>query len=132
MYLNNTRWLYKYLLVVCLIGSAALAVTWYSTGNHTEVVFSSSAWQDTADPEVTADTRRAMLPSLLRDYLHEGMSRTAVIDLLGPPPDSVYFKEYDAVYWAGTEPGLFSIDNQWLVLTFDDNEQLTSIEIKTD
>ena len=51
--------------------------------------------------------------------------------MLGEPPDTGYFKQYDLVYWLGDERGFFSIDSEWLVIRIDDGRVIEA-EIVTD
>ena len=45
--------------------------------------------------------------------------------ILGKPPKTNYFNEYDYIYWLGPERGFFGIDSEWLVIKFRN-----SIEVK--
>jgi hypothetical protein len=38
------------------------------------------------------------------------------VALLGEPPKTEYFKEFDLVYYLGPERGFMGIDSEWLVL----------------
>jgi hypothetical protein len=51
--------------------------------------------------------------------------------LLGVPPPTPYFREYDYVYWLGPERGLFSIDSEWLVVKLQ-NDVVVAAEVVTD
>lgn len=48
-----------------------------------------------------------------------GLHRNDVVALLGEPPPTEYFKEWDMVYLLGAERGFISIDSEWLVLRLD-------------
>jgi len=48
-----------------------------------------------------------------------GRTRTDVVSLLGEPPPTEYFKDWDMVYMLGAERGFISIDSEWLVLRMD-------------
>ena len=39
--------------------------------------------------------------------------------MLGEPPHTGYFKDWDLVYWLGRERGFISIDSEWLVVRLD-------------
>jgi len=38
------------------------------------------------------------------------------VAILGEPPKTEYFKEFDLVYYLGPERGFMGIDSEWLVL----------------
>jgi len=59
-----------------------------------------------------------MVDDLLKKHQLVEMSRDQVNDLLGVPPVTAHFREYDYVYWLGQERGAFAIDSEWLVLKF--------------
>ena len=62
------------------------------------------------------DIRIRMVDSLLRKYEFTGKSRAEVVDILGEPDKTGYFRDYDMVYRLGMERGFISIDSEWLVL----------------
>lgn len=79
------------------------------------MAFNSSSWK--AENRRGADgVRVRMVDDLLRTHKLVGMSRDQLEELLGVPPATEYFREYDYVYWLGPERGLFSIDSEWLVV----------------
>jgi hypothetical protein len=45
-----------------------------------------------------------------------GKTRAEVVELLGEPPPTGYFSNWDLVYWLGPERGFIRIDSEWLVL----------------
>ena len=61
------------------------------------------------------------------------MTKDEVISLLGTPPETEYFKSHNnIVYYLGFERGLISIDSEWLVIDFDDNEKVNKYQVLTD
>jgi hypothetical protein len=78
-------------------------------------VFDSASWK-AENRQGAAGVRVRMVDDLLRTRKLVGMSRAQLEDLLGVPPATEYFREYDYVYWLGPERGLFSIDSEWLVV----------------
>lgn len=106
---NRTR-IYGALLVVSLL----LCGYWWLSGTR----FDSDAWKSVAgnDP-----SRLAMVDDLLARRKLVGMTRAAVDELLGVPPNTGYFAEFDYVYWLGPERGFISIDSEWLCVAFDDD-----------
>lgn len=61
-----------------------------------------------------------------------GRSRAEIVALLGEPPKTSYFNEYDLVYWLGQKPGLVSIDSEWLVLRLDSMGRVSEYRLVTD
>src|SRR5574341_40025 len=75
--------------------------------------------------------RVRMVDDLLRRHRLIGMQRAQLEALLGVPPPTPYFREYDYVYWLGPERGLFSIDSEWLVVKLQ-NDVVVAAEVVTD
>lgn len=82
----------------------------------TRVRFDSSAWKS-----VPADDpgKLAMVDDLLARHQLVGMTRTEIDAMLGTPPTTPFFQDYDYVYWLGPERGFISIDSEWLGIAFD-------------
>jgi len=77
--------------------------------------FDSASWK-AENRRDAAGLRVRMVDDLLRTHKLVGMSRAQLEGLLGVPPATEYFREYDYVYWLGPERGPFSIDSEWLVV----------------
>jgi len=60
------------------------------------------------------------------------MSKSEIIDLLGIPPQTGYFRDYDLVYWLGPQRGFMPIDSEWLCIRLDSHGIATKAEILTD
>jgi hypothetical protein len=73
-----------------------------------------------------------MVDDLLQHHRLRGLDRSGVVALLGEPPHTGYFREYDLVYWLGPERGLMSIDSEWLVMKFDPAGRVTEARLVTD
>ena len=81
----------------------------------TRTSFDSVRWK--AENRRGADGIRVrMVDDLLRSHKLVGMQRAQLEELLGVPPPTPYFTEYDYVYWLGPERGAFSIDSEWLIV----------------
>jgi hypothetical protein len=92
--------------------------------------FDSTSWK--AENRHGAEGIRVrMVDDLLRTHKLVGMSRAQLENLLGVPPATEYFREYDYVYWLGPERGLFPIDSEWLVVKCDHNV-VVSAQVVTD
>ena len=72
-----------------------------------------------------------MVDDLMRTRPLVGMSRAQLEELLGVPPPSEYFREYDYVYWLGPERGFVSIDSEWLVVRCG-GDVVVSAQVVTD
>lgn len=94
--------------------------------NIVKHTFSTERWMHL--PEKRVD----MVDDLLEKHDLVGMSREKVISLLGADTDTEYFKTEDnMVYYMGNERGLISIDSEWLVLEFQEN-QVSQVNIRRD
>jgi hypothetical protein len=92
--------------------------------------FESASWK--AENRRGAEGIRVrMVDDLLRRHRLIGMQRTQLEALLGVPPPTPYFREYDYVYWLGPERGLFSIDSEWLVVKLQ-NDVVVAAQVVTD
>jgi hypothetical protein len=73
-----------------------------------------------------------MVDDLLARYHLVGMTKAAVLHLLGEDPPTGYFREFDLVYWLGPERGLMSIDSEWLVIKLDAKGTVSEASLVTD
>jgi hypothetical protein len=96
----------------------------------TRVSFDQAVWK-AENTHAAKGMRVHMVDDLLRKHPLVRMSKGQVDDLLGVPPPTEYFREYDYVYWLGPERGAFSIDSEWLVLKLD-NGSVVRAELVTD
>ena len=102
-----------WLLVVAAVTIAVGAFAYRSLARPR---FDSDAWKS-----VPADDpgKLAMVDDLLARHKLVGMTRTEIDTMLGTPPKTSYFRDYDYVYWLGPERGFMSIDSEWLCIAFD-------------
>jgi len=84
------------------------------------IPFDRTVWrqENTAQPQ---GLRIQMVDDLLKQHSLAGMTRDEVNALLGVPPKTRYFSDYEYVYWLGPERGFMSIDSEWLALRFRDD-----------
>jgi outer membrane protein assembly factor BamE (lipoprotein component of BamABCDE complex) len=108
-----------------LCGAAGLG---WITGYLPMQFFNSARWK-TPD---TSYTRIRMLEALLLTHDLEKMTKSEVVDLLGQPPPTAYFSEWDFVYHLGPERGLLSIDSEWLVLRFGPDGRVSEWAVVSD
>jgi hypothetical protein len=106
---RRKRWA---ILALAAVAIAAVAVwqLWYPGR-----AFDPAAWQDKA--LIPQGIRLGMADRLLARGTLLGKTRAEVVAMLGKPPDTEYFREWNLVYWLGPERGgFFSIDSEWLVV----------------
>jgi hypothetical protein len=81
-------------------------------------------WQD--------KTRHRMADGLLESGRLIGKSRAEIVNLLGEPPPTNYFDEFELVYELGQERGLFGIDSEWLVMRIGATGTVSEALLATD
>lgn len=79
--------------------------------------FDSSLWKNAEPPN---SIRLEMADDLLANHPLIGLSQPQIDALLGIPPKTAYFPEYQYVYWLGPERGFIRIDSEWLTIKFVD------------
>lgn len=95
--------------------------------NQMESKFDYTRWIEKLDKRVW------MIDDLLDKYDMVNMHKDKIVELLGEPTVTEYFKENDnIVYWLGPERGLVRIDSEWLVIWFDDKDYVKEIKIMRD
>ncbi len=97
--------------------------------------FNTDVWKDPESYKYRAKDiteRQKMLEAVLE--LVNGKSKNEIIDLLGHGEDFGYFKASgrDLIYILGPERSFISIDSEWLLLWFDQNNILERYEICSD
>jgi hypothetical protein len=89
--------------------------------------FSQEKWQDRLDERVH------MVDHLLNKYRLAEMNKEEVYELLGKPTETEYFREQNnIVYYLGPERGFISIDSEWLVIWFDNQDKVIEYKILRD
>lgn len=95
------------------------------------VAFDSAVWKASLvrqdDP-----IRLRMVDDLLRRYRLRGMREDELIALLGRPPKTDYFSDYQIVYWLGPERGFISIDSEWLAVRVGPDQRVIDARIVRD
>lgn len=97
---------------------------------HTQ--FDRREWNDSALVNSRTAARECMVDDLLERHSLVGKKRAEVVSLLGEPPKTGYFKEYDLVYWLGPERSWMSIDSIWLVMRIGPDQRVTEARLVTD
>lgn len=104
-----------------LMGVIILAITlgtclWLSQSEPT-LAFQSEIWKSDE-----RGIRIQMIDDLFKNYPLLGKSKAEINQLLGIPPRTNYFKDFDYVFWLGPQRGFISIDSEWLCLRFKDDK----------
>jgi hypothetical protein len=94
--------------------------------------FVRSEWMDTTKAFGRLAVRGCMVDDLLSVHELVGLTRDSVVALIGEPPPTEYFKEFDLVYWLGPERGLIGIDSEWLVIRLDRQRRVSEAQLVTD
>jgi hypothetical protein len=94
--------------------------------------FVRSDWMDTTKAFGRLAVRGCMVDDLLDKHELNGLTRAEVVALIGEPPATEYFKDFDLVYWLGPERGLIGIDSEWLVIRLDSRQRVSEARLVTD
>jgi outer membrane protein assembly factor BamE (lipoprotein component of BamABCDE complex) len=118
----------KWSAASALVALALLAgVIWFAVrpGRH----FDPSLWSNSQTSE---SVRLRMADDLIRNRRLLGLTRQEVVTLLGEPLKTEYFKEFDFVYYLGSERGFMGIDSEWLVLKLGQDGRVNRARISRD
>ena len=110
--MKNRRVILAALILLIVCGSAVV----HEKFNRKH--FDGAAWR-AAQPE---GVRLKMADDMIAHNRLMGKSLHEVIDWLGIPPQTEYFKDYDYVYLLGRERGFISIDSEWLVIKIKEDK----------
>jgi hypothetical protein len=119
-------------LVIGMVAVASLLATPSTTEYLHRQPFDSVTWRQSLTTQATEPIRLRMVDDLIQRYSLVGKTRSEINALLGIPPKTNYFREYEYVYWLGPERGFMSIDSEWLGLQFDESARVTSARILRD
>ncbi|MDQ0227374.1 hypothetical protein [Metabacillus niabensis] len=113
---------------IAMIGSIPTIVCMVMLGiNEYKSSFNTNRWLTSLSERVY------MVDNLLSTFDLKGKTKSEVIELLGAPTDTGYFKtKTNIVYYLGNERGLISIDSEWLVIDFDEGERVVNYSVRTD
>lgn len=99
--------------------------------DRSRIAFDSSVWKSSLSKD-SDPLRLRMVDDLLRRYQFRGMHEHDVIALLGKPPKTNYFADYQLVYWLGPERGFISIDSEWLAVRIGPDQRVAEARIVHD
>lgn len=109
--------------VIALVTGIAVWRVWFPGR-----AFDPAGWQ----ADTGSGVRQAMTDRLLARGTLTGLSRAEVVALLGEPPPTGYFSDWDLVYWLGPERGFLGIDSEWLVVRFGPDNRVAESRLVTD
>lgn len=78
--------------------------------------------------------RQRMVDDLLAHHLHAGLTKDEVLALIGPKDENPRYKGPDSgawIYGLGAQRGM-PVDDEWLFVTFDTSERMSSAVLRTD
>jgi len=87
------------------------------------------SWDEYADP---LHKRSRMADGLKLGGGLAGKTRIEVVALLGEPPETTYFSEYDLVYQLGRDRTLLGMDSEWLAIRFGFGGQVSEVDVLQD
>jgi len=122
---RSKRW-----LIVAFAASAIIAVILVYRVRFIGSRFDSVVWRD--ETQLRRGVRLEMADRLIARGTLNGRTRSEVVDLLGEPPPTEYFAEWNLVYWLGPERGFISIDSEWLVLRLGKAGRVVEVRIVRD
>jgi outer membrane protein assembly factor BamE (lipoprotein component of BamABCDE complex) len=119
-------------VVFLIIAGALLAGTAYIAKRtfYLGIPFDATLWRD--EVSLRNGVREEMADRLVGRHTLQGKTRAEVISLLGDPPPTDYFSDWDLVYLLGPERGFMSIDSEWLVVRFGQDGRVTECRIVRD
>ena len=136
--LTIPRWLRLALIVTGLAALTLVVGGWLflrslsPMSRCSERRFTSARWKDTTAAFGPKAVRGCLVDDLVRRHELRGRTRADIVALLGEPPNTDYFRDYDLVYWLGPERGLMSIDSEWLVMRLDASGRVVEHRLVTD
>ncbi|NVE94397.1 outer membrane protein assembly factor BamE domain-containing protein [Altererythrobacter lutimaris] len=93
--------------------------------------FDSAEWQ--GERPTDQYPRLEMVDDLIDSDRLDRMTRDQVYAILGTPPETSYFSDWDAVYWLGPERNyILRLDSEWLVIRFDDDDVVSEYRLVRD
>ncbi len=115
---------FKYRKAVLLYSIAPIICFYLLTVNEYKAIFTAEKWLE-------QETERTfMIDNLLKEHPLEGKQKKDIVALLGQETAEAYFKEKDnLVYLLGAERGFISMDTEWLIIHFNDDNIADKVEV---
>ena len=116
--------------IIVLLAIGALLLSAFLLYQHAHYRhFNAAQWKNSAAP---SSIRLAMADDLVATQRLKKLSRASVVELMGEPLKTPYFKEFDMVYWLGPERAFMSIDSEWLVIKLDSSAHVEAAKVVRD
>ncbi|TRZ37929.1 hypothetical protein CEQ21_21130 [Niallia circulans] len=114
----------KYMKSVLLYSIAPIICLYLLTANQYKSIFTTEKWLE-KDSE-----RTFMIDHLLKEHPLEGKQKKDIVALLGQETEEASFKEKDnMVYLLGAERGFISMDAEWLIIHFNEDNIADKVEV---
>ncbi|MCT2344763.1 hypothetical protein [Niallia taxi] len=115
---------FKYMKAVLLYSIAPIICLYLLTVNEYKSIFTTEKWLE-------QETERTfMIDNLLKEHPLKGKQKKDIISLLGQETAEANFKEKDnMVYLLGAERGFISMDTEWLIIHFNDENIADKVEV---
>jgi SmpA / OmlA family len=115
------------LIMITLVAIALTGLRWikYYSDPFAGRSFDREVWHQFHSNDDPDNPRASMVESLQRSYLHPGLTRQQVVQLLGEPDldESLNMSEYNLGMWSG-----FRMDYDGLQVYFDKQGRLTCVQ----
>lgn len=113
-----------------ILGAAAVVVGIVKCSVFSGRSFDAILWRDPV--HMQDGVRLGMADRLLANRTLIGLTRSQVVAMLGEPPPTEYFRDWDLVYHLGMERSFISIDSEWLVARLGPDGRVVQARIVTD
>lgn len=128
---STSRWVARFVAVVLVGSLLGVASAWALF--VMPLPFDRATWRACEeDPLDPFHRRHRMADRLVAQGTLVGRTRLQVAAMLGEPPPTGYFTDWDLVFLLGRERGPVSIDSEWLVLRFDERSRVAEAALVRD
>ncbi len=97
-------------------------------GAPTNLPFISEKWKSTGLRNPNDNTRDRMMQQLMMHNKLIGYKRAGIINMLGNPDTTRNFPDWDMEYYLG--PSQYSSGTRWLVMSYNDKDEVTDYTIQ--
>lgn len=130
---NTPVWLMMAGIVICLLAGIAIVITGVLAPQPSKPrEFNAQVWRLSLKSPSDDSTRLAMLDDLLQRHHLVGMSRSELESLLGEPTQQFDEQHRVSTYFLGTKSRTFGFTLFFLVVEFDDTDQVSNVRIVED
>ena len=126
--------------IVAIFGLFLLFLVWVwpmyafltSYDLHPSIQFEPMKWKNKSMKESGHPIRIQMVENLIESRILDGMSKAETLNLLGEADSPGYFEDWDLVYWLGPERGPIGINSEWLVIRFNNDQEVSEYKVVED